>query len=166
MDWFKIGKGVSLGCILPPCLFNLCRAHHVECWAGWVRIWNQDFWKKYQQSQRNICYLRYVDDDTVMEESKEELKSLLMSVKDESEKAAENNIQKAKTMASGPITSGQIDGEKVETVTDSIFLSSKITADGDCSCEIKRHLLLGRKTLTNLDSVLKSRPITLLTRPI
>ena len=90
---------------------------------------------------------------TLMAESKEELKSLLMSVKDESEKAAENNIQKAKTMASGPITSGQIDGEKVETVTDSIFLSSKITADSDCSHEIKRHLLLGKKVMTSLNSV-------------
>ena len=93
MDWFKIGKGVCLGCILPPCLFNLCRAHHVECWAGWVTSWNQDFWKKYQQSQRNICYLRYVDDNTVMEESKEELRSLLMKVKGESEKAGLNLIK-------------------------------------------------------------------------
>ena len=99
-----------------------------------------------------------------MAESKEELKSLLMKVKEASEKAdLKLNIQKTKIMASGPFTSWQIDGEKVETVTDFIFLGSKITADGDCSHEIKRHLLLGRKAMTNLDSVLKSRDITLLT---
>ena len=102
-----------------------------------------------------------------MGESEEKLKSLLMKVKKESEKAGlKLNVQKTKIMASSPITSWQIDRKTIETVTDFIFLGSKITADGDCSCEIKRHLLLGRKTLTNLDSVLKSRPITLLTRPI
>ena len=100
-----------------------------------------------------------------MAENEEELKSLLMRVKEESEKAGlKLNIKKIKIMASGPITSWQIDGEKVETVTDFIFLGSKITADGDCSQEIKRHLLLGRKAMTNLDSILKSRDITLLTK--
>ena len=109
---------------------------------------------------RNINNLRYADDITLMAES-EELKSLLMKVKEESEKVGlKLNIQKTKIMASGPITSWQIDGETVETVTDFIFLSSKITADGDCSHEIKRHLLLGRKVMTNLDSILKSRDIT------
>ena len=100
-----------------------------------------------------------------MAESEEELKSLLMKVKEESEKVGlKLNIQKTKIMASGPITSWQIDGEKMETVTDFIFSGSKITADGDCSNEIKRHLLLGRKVMTNLDSILKSRDITLLTK--
>ena len=100
------------------------------------------------------CYSTNADDTTLMAESKEELKSLLMKVKEESEKAGQKlNIQKTKIMASGPITSWQIDGETVETVTDFIFLGSKITADGDCSHEIKRRLLLGRKTMTNLDSV-------------
>ena len=97
-----------------------------------------------------------------MEESKEKLKSLLIKVKEESEKAGlKLNIQKMKIMASGPITSWQIDGETVETAADFIFLGSKITADGDCSCEIKRHLLLGRKAMTNLDNIFKSRDITL-----
>ena len=110
-------------------------------------------------SGRNINNLRYADDTTLMAESEEELKSLLMKVKEESEKVGlKLHIQKTKFMASGPITSWQIDGETVETVT--IFLSSKITADGDCSHEIKRCLLLGRKTMTNLDSVLKSRDTT------
>ena len=111
---------------------------------------------------RNINNLRYADDTTLMAESEEELKSLLMKVKEESEKAdLKLNIQKMKILASGPITSWQIDGETVETVTDFIFLGSKITADGDYSHEIKRHLLLGRKAMTNLDSILKSRDITL-----
>ena len=111
---------------------------------------------------RNINNLRYADDTTVMEESEEELKSLLMKVKEESEKAdLKLNIQKMKIMASGPITSWQIDGETMETVRDFIFLGSKVTADGDCSHEIKRCLLLGRKVMTNLDSILKSRDITL-----
>ena len=110
---------------------------------------------------RNINNLRYTDDTTLMAESKEKLKSLLMKVKEESEKAGlKLNIQKTKIMASGPITSWQIDGETVETVADFIFLGSKITADGDCSHEIKRRLLLGRKVMTNLDSILKSRDIT------
>ena len=114
---------------------------------------------------RNINNLRYADDTTLMAESKEELKSLLMKVKEESEKVGlKLNIQKNKIMASGPITSWQIGGETVETVADFIFLGSKITTDGDCSHEIKRHLLLGRKVITNLHSILKSRDITLPTK--
>ena len=114
---------------------------------------------------RNINHLRYADDTTLMAESEEELKSLLMKVKEESEKVGLNlNIQKMKIMASGPITSWEIDGETVETVSDFIFLGSKITADGDCSYEIKRRLLLGRKVMTNLDSIFKRRDITLLTK--
>ena len=114
---------------------------------------------------RNINNLRYADDTTCMTESKEELKSLFMKMKEENEKAAlKPNIQKTKIMASGPITSRQIDGETMETVTNFILGGSKITADGDCSHEIKRHLLLGRKAMTNLDSILKSRNITLPTK--
>ena len=114
---------------------------------------------------RNINNLRYADDTTLMAESEEELKSILMKVKEESEKVGlKLNIQKLKIMASGPITSWEIDGETVETVSDFIFLSSKITADGDCSHEIKRRLLLGRKVMTNLDSIFKSRHITLPTK--
>ena len=114
-------------------------------------------------ARRNINNLRYADDTTFTAESKDELKSLLMKVKEESEKVGlKLNIQKTKIMASGPITSWQIDGETVETVTDFILGGSKITADGDCSHEIKRRLLLGRKVMTNLDSTLKSRDITLL----
>ena len=110
---------------------------------------------------RNINNLRYADGTTLMAESEEELKSLLMKVKEESEKAGlKHNIQKANIMESGPITSWQIDGETMETVTDFILGGSKITADNDCSCEIKRCLLLGRKFTTNLDSILKSRDIT------
>ena len=116
-------------------------------------------------SGRNINNLRYADDTTLMAESKEELKSLLMKVKEESEKVGlKFNIQKTKIMASSPITSWQIDGEAVETVADFIFLGSKITAKGDCSHEIKRHLLLGRKVMTSLDNILKSRDITLPTK--
>ena len=115
-------------------------------------------------SQRNINNLRYADDTTLMAESEEELKSLLMKVKEESEKVGlKINIQKTKITASGPITSWQIDGETVETVADFIFGGSKITADGDCSNEIKRRLLLGRKVMTNLDNLLKSRDIILST---
>ena len=114
---------------------------------------------------RNINNLRYADDTTLMAESEEELKSLLMKVKEKSEKfGLKLNIQKTKIMASGPITSWEIDGETVETVSDFILGGSKITADGDCSHEIKRHLLLGRKVMTNLDSILKSRDITLPTK--
>ena len=114
---------------------------------------------------RNIRNLRYADDTNLMAEGKEKLKSLLMKVKEESEKTdLKVNIQKMEIMASGLITSWQIDGETVETVTDFIFLGSKITADGDCSHEIKRHLLHGIKAMTNLDSILKSRNITLPTK--
>ena len=120
--------------------------------------WNQDWW-------RNINNLRYADDTTLMAESEQELKSLLMKVKEESEKVGlKLNIQKIKIMASSPITSWQIDGKTMKTVTDFIFLGSKITADGDCSHEIKRQLLLGRSTMTTIDSILKSRDITLLTK--
>ena len=114
---------------------------------------------------RNINNLRYADDTTLMAESQGKLKSLLMKVKEEREKVGlKLNIQKTKIMASAPITSWQIDGETVQTVRDFIFLGSKITADGDCSHEIKRCLLLGRKVMTNLDSILKSRDITLPTK--
>ena len=116
-------------------------------------------------ARRNINNLRYADDTTLMAESEEELKSLLMKVKKESEKIGlKLNIQKIKIMASGPITSWEIDGETMETVTDLILGGSKITADGDCSHEIKRCLLFGRKVMTNLDSILKSRDITLPTK--
>ena len=126
---------------------------------GWRSAsWNQDCWE-------NINNLRYADDTTVMAESEEELKSLLMKVKQEREKVGlKLNIQKTKMMASGPITSWQIDGETLERVADFIFLGSKITADGDCSHEIKRCLLLGRKVMNNLDSLFKSRDITLPTK--
>ena len=118
-----------------------------------------------QIARRNINNLRYADDTTLMAESEEELKSLLMKVKEESQKVGLNlNIQKTKIMASGPITSWEIDGETVETVSDFIFWASKITADGDCSHEIKRCLLLGRKVMTNLDFIFKSREITLPTK--
>ena len=114
---------------------------------------------------RNINNLRYADDTTIMEESEEELKSLLMKAKEESEKDdLKLSFQKTKIMASGPITSWQVDGETMETVTDFIFSGSKVTADGDCSHEIKRHLLLGRRVMTNLHHILKSRDITLLTK--
>ena len=116
-------------------------------------------------ARRNIHKLRYADDTTLMAESEEELKSPLMKVKEESEKVdLKFSIQKTKIMASGPITSWEIDGETVETVSDFMFLGSKITADGDRSHEIKRSLLLGRKAMTNLDSIFKSRDITLLTK--
>ena len=121
-------------------------------------------WIKLKIAGRNISNLRYTDETTLLAESEEELKSLLMRVKEESEKSGlKLSIQKIKIMASGPISSWQTDGEKVETVTDFIFLGSKITADDDCSHEINRHLLLGRKAMTNLDSMLKSRDITLTT---
>ena len=118
-----------------------------------------------KSARKNINNLRYADDTTLMAQSKEELKSLLIKVKEESEKVGlKLNIQKMKIMASGPITSWEIDGETVETVSDFIFLGSKITAAGDCSHEIKRRLLLGRKVMTNLDSILKCRDITLPTK--
>ena len=155
-DWFQIGKGVRQGCILSPCLFNLYAEYIMrnagleEAQAG-IKI-----------ARRNINNLRYADDTTLMAESEEELKSLLMKVKVESEKVGlKLNIQKTKIMASGPITSWQIDGE---TVSDFILGGSKITADGDCSHEIKRRLLLGRKVMINLDSIFKSRDINLPTK--
>src|SRR5574340_427931 len=158
-DWYQIRKGVRQGCILSPCLFNL-HAEYImrnsgleEAQAG-IKI-----------VKRNINNLRYADNTTLTAESEEELKSLLMKVKVESEKLdLKLNIQKTKIMASGPITSWEIDGETVETVSDFIFLGSKITADGDCSHEIKRCLLLGRKVMTNLDSIFKSRDIILPTK--
>ena len=117
-------------------------------------------------ARRNINNFKYADGTILMAESEEELRSLLMNMKEESEKVGlKFSIQKTKIMASGPITSCEIDGETVETVADFIFLGSKITADGDCSHEIKKFLLLGRKVMTNLDSILKSREITLPTRP-
>ena len=127
-------------------------------------------WKKHKLESTlpgNINNLRYADDTTFMAESEEELKSLLMKVKEESEKIGlKLSIQKTKIMESGLITSWEIDGETVETVSDFIFWGSKITADGDCSQEIKRHLLLGRKAMTNLDSMFKSRDITFPTRSV
>ena len=158
-DWFQIGKGVHQGCILSPCLFNfyaeyIMRNTGLEETQAGIKI-----------AGRNINNLRYADDTTLMAESEEELKSLLMKVKVESEKVGlKLNIQKTKIMASGPITSWEIDGETVETVSDFIFLGFEITADGDCSHEIKRRLLLGRKVMTNLDSIFKSRDITLPTK--
>ena len=158
-QWFQIRKGVRQGCILSPCLFNLYAEYSTrntgldEAQAG-IKI-----------AGRNINNLSYADDTTIMAESEKELESLLIKVKEESEKAGlKINIQKMKIMASGPITSWHIDGEIMETVTDFIFLISKITADGDYSHKIKRHLLLGRKSMTDLDSILKSRDITLLTK--
>ena len=146
MDWFQIRKGVHQGCISSPCLFNLNAEYIMQN----VRLDTAQAGIKI--ARRNINNLRYADDTTLMAESKEELKCLLMKVEEESEKAGLNlNIQKTKIMASGPITSWQIDGETMETVTDFIFLGSKIIADGECSHEIKRHLLLGRKAMTNLD---------------
>src|SRR5574337_597435 len=136
----------------------MCRVHHEKRWAGRNTSWNQI-------AGRNISNLRYADDTTFMGESEEELKNFLMKVKEESEKVGlKLNIQKTKIMASGPITSWQIVGETVKTVADFIFLGSKITADGDCSHEIKKRLLLGRKVMTNLDNILKSRDITLPTK--
>ena len=158
-DWFQIGKGVCQGCISSPCLFNLYAEYIMrntgleEAQAG-IKI-----------DGSNINHLRYADDTTLMAESEEELKSLLMKVKEESEKVGlKLNIQKTKIMVSGPFTSWEIDGETVEIVSDFIFWGSKITADDDCSHEIKRCLLLGRKVMTNLDSKLKSRDITLPTK--
>ena len=158
-DCFQIGKGVCQSYILSPCLFNLY-AEYIMRNAGL-----DEAQARIKIAGRNIHNLRYADDTTLMAESKEELKSLLLKGKEESEKVGlKLNIQKTKIMASGPITSWEIDGETVETVTDFIFLGSKITADDDCSYEIKRCLLLGRKDMTNLDSILNSRDITLPTK--
>ena len=151
-DWFQIGKGACQGYILSLCLFNLYAEYIIkntgleEAQAG-IKI-----------AGRNINNLRYADDTTLMAESLEELKSLWMKVKEETEKVGlKLNIQKIKIMASGTITSWQIDGKAGGKVADFILEGSKITADGDCSHKIKRCLLLGRKVMTNLDSILKSR---------
>uniref|UniRef100_A0A8B9XD05 RNA-directed DNA polymerase n=1 Tax=Bos mutus grunniens TaxID=30521 RepID=A0A8B9XD05_BOSMU len=155
-DWFQIGKGVHQSYILSPCSFNLY-AEYIMRNAGL-----EETQAGIKIARRNINNLRYADDTTVMAESEEELKSLLMKVKVESEKVGlKLNIQKTKIMASGPITSWEIDGETVETVSDFIFGGSKIAADGDCSHEMKRRLLLGRKVMTNLDSIFESRDISL-----
>ena len=158
-DWFQIGKGVHQGCILSPRLFNFYAEYIMrnsgldEAQAG------------IKAAGRNVNNLRYADDTTLMAESEEELKSLLMKLKEESEKAGLTlNIQKTMIMASGPITSRQIDGETMETVADFILGGSKVTADGDCSHEIKRCLLFGKKVMTNLDCILKSRDVTLPTK--
>ena len=144
---------------MSPCLLNLY-AEYIRRNAGLDEVQ-----AGIKIAGRNINNLRYADDTTLMAESEEELKSLLMKVKEEHEKVGlKLNIQKTKIMASGPVASWQIDGETVETVSDFIFLGSRITTDGDCSHEIKRHLLLGRKVMTNLDSIFKSRDITLPTK--
>ena len=149
MDWFKIGKGVHQGCILSTYLFNF----YVEC-----ILWNaglNEAQSGIKIAGRNISNLRCADDTFLMAENKEELKILLLKGKEESKNAGLNlNIQKTKIKASGPTTSWQIDGDTMRTVTEFIFLDSQITADGDCSHEIKRRLLLGRKAMTNLDSIL------------
>ena len=151
-DWFQTGKGVHQGCVLSPCLFNLY-AENIMQNAGL-----DEAQARIKIAGRNINNLRHANDTILMVESEEELKSLLMKVKDENEKVGlKFNIQKTKTSVSGPIMSWQTNGEIMETGTDFIFLGSKITVDGDCSHEIKRHLLLGRKAMTNLGSILKCR---------
>ena len=158
-DWFQVGKGGHQGCILSPCLSNLYAEYIMrnarldEAQAG-IKI-----------AGRNVNNLIYADNTTLMAESKEKLKSLLMKVKEESEKVGlKLNIQKTKVMACSPITSWQIDRETMETVTDFIFLGPQITADGDCSHEIKRRLLPGRKVMTKLDSTFKKVAETLPTK--
>ena len=158
-DGFQIGKGVHQGCILPPCLFNFY-AEYIMRNAGL-----EEAQAGIKVAGRNIYNVRYTDDTNVMAESEEELKSLLMKVKEESGKVGlKVNSQKTNIMATGPITSWQIGGETMETVSDFIFLGAKITADDDSSHDIKRCLLLGRKAMTNLDSLFKSRDITLPTK--
>ena len=153
-DWFQIGKGVRQGCILSPCSFNfyieyIMRNTGLEEAQVGIKI-----------ARRNIKNLRYADDTTLMAKSEEELNNLLMKVEEKSEKAGfKHNIQKTKIMASGPITSWEIDGKTVKTVSDFIFGGSKITADGDCSHEIERSLLLRRKVMINLNSIFKSREL-------
>ena len=160
-DWFQVGNGVYQGCILSPRFFNL-HAEYIMRNAGL-----EEAQAGIKTAGRNINNIRYADDTTLMAESEEELKSLLMKVKEETEKVGlKLNIQKMKIMASGPTTSWEIDGETVETVSDFILGGSKITADGESSHEIKRRLLLGRKVMTNLDSIFKSKDITLPTRSV
>ena len=155
----KIGKGVLQACILSSCLFNV----YAEFIIGKARL--DEAQGGIKIVGRNINNLRYVDDTTLMAESEEQLKNLLMNGREESETAGlKLDIQKNKIMATSPITSWQVDREKKETMIDFIFLGSKITADDDCSLEIKRGLLLRRKAMKNLDSILKSRDITLLTK--
>ena len=159
MDWFKIEKGVHQGCILSPCLFNL----HVEYIRRYAGLDAAQAGIKI--AGRNIINLRYEDDTTIMAESEEELKSLLMKAQEESEKVGlKLNIQKSRIMASSPIILWQIDLETMEVVRDLFLAGFRITADGDCSHEIKRRLLLGRKIMSNLDSILKNRDITLPTK--
>jgi len=154
--WFQIGKGVCQGCILSTCLFNFY-AEYIMGNAGLEEVQ-----AGIKIAGRNLNNLRYADDTTLMAESEEELKSLLMKVKEESENVGlKLNIQKMKIMASSPITSWEIDGETVEKMSDFILGGSKITADANCSHEIKRRLLLGKTVMTNLDSIFKSRDITL-----
>ena len=158
-DWFQIGKEVCQGCILSPCLFNFY-ADYIMRNAGL-----DEAQAGIKTAGRNTNNLRHANDTTLMAESEEKLKSLLMKVKEKSEKAAlKLNVQKTKIMAYSSITSWEIDGETVETVADFIFGVSKNTADGNSSHEIKRRLLLGRKVMINLDSLLKSRDITLSTK--
>ena len=158
-DWFQIGKGVRQACIWSPRLFNLY-AEYIMRNTGL-----DEAQARIRIAGRNIKNLRYADDTTLMAESEDELKSLLMKVKEESEKVGlKLTIQKTKIMASCPITSWEIDGDTMETVSDFVFLGSKITVDGDFSHEIKRHLLLRRKVMTDLDSILKIRDITFPTK--
>ena len=146
-DWFQIVKGECQGCLFKLYAEYIMQNAALDEAQTGIKI-----------AGRNINNLRYADDTTLMAESEEELKSLLLKVKEASEKVGlKLNIQKTKIMTSGPITSWQVEGKTMETVTDFIFLDSKITADGDCNHEIKRHLLLGRKAMTNLDSILKSK---------
>ena len=158
-DWFQIGKGVRQGCILSPCVFNfyaeyIMRNAGLEETEAGIKI-----------ARRNINNLRYADDTTLMVESEEELKSLLMKMKEESEKfGLKLNVQKTKIMPSVPITSWEIVGKQWKQCQTLFFGAPKITADGDCSHEIKRHLLLGRKVMTNLDNILKTRGVTLPTK--
>ena len=157
--WFQIGKGVCHGCILSTCLFSF----YEECITRNTRL--KEAQAGIRIAGRIINNLSYPNDTTFMAESEEELKNLLMKMKEESEKfGLKLNIQKIKIMKSDPITLWQLDGETGETVADFNSLGSKITADGDCSHEIKRHLLLGRKVMTTLDSIIKSREISLSTK--
>ena len=158
-DWFQIGKGIQKDCILSPHLFNLYTEYIMQ------NAMLDEAQAEIKIAGRIINNLRYADDITLMAENKTDLKSLLMRVKDKSEKAGlKLNMKKTEIKAFSPIISWQIDGEKMVAVTDFIFLSSKITADSDCSHEIKRALLLGRTTLTNIDSILKNRDISLPTK--